>query len=370
LGAQLGVNLLADIIGNGPAPTTLTVEEISEAVQARLEAGDDLPAVRVLVKKIDLIDMAMTAWGNSEDARFRQLQTELAAHPQLVVQGVVDALDPRLYAIEQNTGKILQIIQPKTRGDQTHGQPLEDGTGSSQPLVPNPFGDVGRLTDPTRFWGREELLRRIFEELDKGVNLSLVGEAQIGKSSILSMICHFGQERMHTITDGLIYLSLEEVDDEEEFYDALCDRLGIASFRGYRLTRALQGKRHVLCIDEVEKLGWDHFGFTRTVRSHLRGLADGADAPLKLVVASRSPLTHLFPDSPELDSPLAGVCHQIDVEVFTPYEARSFLEQRLASTGMIFGSAHIDSLLVQSGGHPGQLQRAAADLYRQLSLST
>ncbi len=33
------------------------------------------------------------------------------------------------------------------------------------------------------------------------------------------------------------------------------------------------------------------------VRSHLRGLTDGPDSPLNLVIASRSPLSHLFPDS-------------------------------------------------------------------------
>lgn len=118
--------------------------------------------------------------------------------------------------------------------------------------APNPFGDVGRITDPVRFWGREELLRRIFEELDKGVNLSLVGEAQISKSSVLSMIHHFGPQRMHTPMNGFIYLSLEGVDDEDEFYAALCERLGIETCRGYDLTRALRRQRYVLCIDEAE----------------------------------------------------------------------------------------------------------------------
>ena len=44
LSAQLGVNLLADIIGDRKPPPSLTVEEIADAVQQRLERGDDLPA--------------------------------------------------------------------------------------------------------------------------------------------------------------------------------------------------------------------------------------------------------------------------------------------------------------------------------------
>ena len=233
------------------------------------------------------------------------------------------------------------------------------------PPAPNPFGDVGRITDPARFFGREALLRRIFEELSKGVNVSLVGETQVGKSSILSMVCHWGPERVHSTSQAFAYLSLEWVDDEDDFYAALCDALGVATCRGFQLTRALRGRRVVLCLDEMEKMGWD--GFTRRVRSHLRGLADGPAAPLKLVVASRSPLARLFPDAPELDSPLAGICRPLDVGPFPPAEARAFLTERLRGTGVRFAAAQVYDLLADSGGHPARLQRAAADLYRQLT---
>ena len=52
LGAHLGVNLLADIIGSRPAPSTLTVEQITEALQTRMEAGDDLPAVSAFIDEL------------------------------------------------------------------------------------------------------------------------------------------------------------------------------------------------------------------------------------------------------------------------------------------------------------------------------
>ena len=231
--------------------------------------------------------------------------------------------------------------------------------------IPNPFGDTGRITDPDRFFGREELLRQIFEELGKGVNLSLVGESQVGKSSLLSMVCALGPERMSLPPETFAYLSLEWVDDEDDFYEALCDALGIETCRGYQLTRALRGKRYVLCLDEIEKMTWD--GFTVRLRSHLRGLADGPAAPLKLVVASRSSLVHLFPDSPELDSPLAGICRQLDMGPFPPDVARAFLAHRLRGTGVTFTESEISALLAETSGHPAKLQRAAADLYRRKS---
>jgi len=228
----------------------------------------------------------------------------------------------------------------------------------------SPFGDPGCITDPDRFFDREELLRQIFEELRKGANLSLVGESQIGKSSLLSMVRALGPERMGMPSEAFVYLSLQWVDDEDDFYEELCKELGVETCRGGKLTRALRGKHYVLCLDEIEKMAWDSLGFTVRVRGHLRGLADGPAAPLRLVVASRSPLARLFPDSPELDSPLAGICLQKDVGPFPPDVARAFLAQRLRGSGVAFTEGEIGALLAETGGHPAKLQRAAADLYR------
>ncbi len=229
-------------------------------------------------------------------------------------------------------------------------------------VAPNPFGKTGRIADPVHFFDRELLLRRIFEELRKGVNLSLVGESQVGKSSLLAQVCAAGPESLGLPAEAFAYLNFEWVHDEEDFYLALADALQLPEpLRGYKLTRALGARRHILCLDEIEKMAWD--GFTVHLRSQLRGLADGPAAPLKLVIASRSPLARLFPDSPELDSPLAGICLHLDVGPFSPDVARAFLAARLAGTGITFTEAEIARLLAETGGHPARLQRAAADLY-------
>ncbi|MBN1936356.1 MAG: CHAT domain-containing protein [Anaerolineae bacterium] len=226
--------------------------------------------------------------------------------------------------------------------------------------APNPFGVIGRITDPAHFFGHEDLLRQVFEELSKGVNVSLVGESQTGKSSILSMVCALGPERLNLPPERFAYLSLAVVDNEDEFYEALCDLLHVESCRGFKLTRALRGRRHILCLDEFEKMNWD--GFTIKVRSQLRGLADGADAPLKLVIASRQPLARLFPDSPEQGSPLAGICRTLDVRPFSA-AARTFLLNHLQGTSVTFTEDEIANLIAQTGGNPAKLQQAAAELY-------
>jgi hypothetical protein len=229
----------------------------------------------------------------------------------------------------------------------------------------NPFGKMGRIEEPDLFFDRKELLRQTFEELNKGGNISLFGESQIGKSSLLSMICKLGSERMKLPPENFVSISMEWVEDEEDFYETLCEELQIETCRGGKLRRALRGKRYILCLDEFEGMKWK--GFTVKVRSYLRGLADGSTAPLRLVIASRSPLHHLFPDSPELMSPLAGICHQLDVNPFPPDVARDFLQQRLHGTGITFTEQQIHDVITKTGGHPAKLQDEAAKLFRELT---
>jgi hypothetical protein len=228
----------------------------------------------------------------------------------------------------------------------------------------NPFGITGRITKPVDFFDREELLRLVFEELAKGCNLSLVGEPQIGKSSILGMVYLWGSERLKPPPDGLIYLDLQTIHDENAFFEELCYETGVPTERKNSLVRELRGRRYILCLDEMEVLT-DEECFPPRVRSKLRGLSDGADAPFKLVTASRSPLAQLFPDSPKMRSPLD--IPPTNVLPFSREVAANFLKHRLKDTGITFTPTDIDNLINHSGGHPATLQRIAADLYRRLA---
>lgn len=229
----------------------------------------------------------------------------------------------------------------------------------------NPFSDTGRITDPKRFFGREQLLRQLFEELSKGSNRSLVGDAQVGKSSILWMVCKLGPESLQLPPEAFIYLDMRNVYNEQEFFEYLCDELRIEACRGYKLRRKLRDKRYILCIDEVDNMAREE-QFTGQERAELCGLADGADMPLTLLIASQKSLKDLFPDSPLRTSPLAGICQQIDVRPFSADEARRFLMHRLEGTGVSFSESQIQELIAKSEGYPGYLQSLAADLYRCL----
>jgi hypothetical protein len=236
-------------------------------------------------------------------------------------------------------------------------------------VLANPFGDRGCIRDPARFFDRDELLRRIFEELGKGSSLSLVGETQIGKSSLLAMICHKGPETLQLSSEQFCLLDLQGIGDENEFFEALCEVLALPqTLRGWKLGRALRqrGQRYVVCLDEIEQMVVNSHGFPGAARTELRGLADGSEAPLSLVIASRSPLESLFEDDPRSTSPLAGLCGApLRVHPFSLAITQQFLRERLKGNAIQFSLADGERLHQQSKGHPARLQAAAADLYRQ-----
>lgn len=232
----------------------------------------------------------------------------------------------------------------------------------------NPFNDKGCIQDPDRFFDRKPLLHELLSGLNRGCNYSLVGDTQIGKSSILWRICHhIGSEALNLERDNFIYLDMQTIHDENQFFNALCDRLKIAPpCRGFELERQLRGERYILCLDEIEKM-IDRNNFSGNEQTELRGLSDGTTTPFSLVIASRTPLSQLFPDSSERTSPLYNICHPIKVTPFSDRIARDFIEHRLQDTGVTFTEDQINELINRSQGNPARLQEYAAHLYYQLT---
>ncbi|MBE9039711.1 ATP-binding protein [Oscillatoriales cyanobacterium LEGE 11467] len=229
----------------------------------------------------------------------------------------------------------------------------------------HPFGDKGCIRDPRRFFDRRELLEQLFEGLARGCSQSIVGESEIGKSSVLWAICSKGPQRLQLPDKAFIMLGMECIYDEQEFWDTLCEQVGIKDRRDFMRKTKLQNRRYILCLDEIEAFT-DEKRFPPHVLSFLRGVADGDRTPLTLVIASRSPLQKLFPDLPERTSPLANICKQHRVGVFPPEIAREFLHSRLRDTNVTFSEDQIASLLAESGCHPAKLQERAAQLYDRL----
>ncbi len=273
----------------------------------------------------------------------------------------VERIEGNTEALLEGQNKILAAIQRKNRWQPPDVSSEHAASVTVLPVSHNPFRPLsGRITDPKRVFDRKTELRDALGYLRAGSSVVFVGNSGMGKSSLLTVLA----ERVPAdLGREVASLDLQPLQDEDDFYAALCEALGVPEARGYRLTRSLRGKRILLILDEIEKITWD--GFTRNLRATLRGLAEGDDAPLKLALAARTPLDRLFPDSEGDTSPLAGICQQIDVRPWDAATACDYLRARLQGTGVRFAPAEIERLLVNSAGHPQRLTRLAFDLYQR-----
>jgi hypothetical protein len=231
-------------------------------------------------------------------------------------------------------------------------------TISDNPFIPQ----TGKVDDPQLFFGREREIKRVFEVLNSNDSVALIGEEGIGKSSLLSTICQQAKNLLFSPRPP-IYLDLNGVRDQDDFYAALCEEVGIPQSDGHSLYRALKKHRVLLAIDNVGKMTRE--GFTREVRDNLRGLAEGQNAPLKLIVAASKPLDKLFNDSQDevKTSPFSGIFQSENIKPWDEVIARAFIKARLAMTSVRFTEEEISQLVQESKGHPRRLMQLCYQNY-------
>lgn len=257
-----------------------------------------------------------------------------------------------------HTKKLPYITAPEAN---TISSELPNNTGSE--LKQNPFTPfTGRVEEKHLFFDREREIRRVFEVLNSGSSVVLIGEEGIGKSSLLWMINQQAKNFLKSERQP-IFLDLNLLHNESQFYSDLCHEIGIPESKDYQLTRNLRSRKILLAIDNVGKLTSE--GFTRNIRDYLRGLAEGSNAPLKLILAATEPLNNLFKDSQEQGntSPLAGICQEEHIHPWNEATMRAFITNRLARTSVSFTEEEIIQLIQESGGHPRKLMQLCYRTY-------
>ncbi len=312
--------------------------------------------------------------------KYKQIANSLGydeGHIKNIGQDILKAIKKQL-GESVNKTTLRRVLERRMQEDITEAPATNESFLTEHPpqqqwedtpmISTNPFNDKGSIQDPDRFFNREPILHELLSGLSRGINYSLVGDTQIGKSSILWRICHhIGSQALNLERDNFIYLDMQTIHDENQFFNELCDLLKIdPPCRGFELKRQLRGQRYILCLDEIEKM-IDKNNFSGNEQTELRGLSDGTNAPFSLVIASRTPLSQLFPDSPERTSPLCNICHQFKVKPFSNQIAHNFIAHRLQDTGVTFTEDKINELINRSQGHPARLQEYAAHLYYQLT---
>ena len=230
-----------------------------------------------------------------------------------------------------------------------------------------PFSDIGRIQSDDRFFNREEILEDIIYHLKSQWNIALVGEQKIGKSSLLLKICRAAPSQLNLDPDQVVYLNMELIHSETVLFQQLCKKIGVEPCRGYELLEATQGKKYIVCIDEVEKMKSPE-KFSGDERGELRGLADGEDMPFTLITASRMPLEELFPDDAYSPSPFFNIFQTFQVTGFSEKTTTQFLKKRLENSPVQFTQSQIKSLFQESQGNPAKIQKLAHALYKNILL--
>lgn len=257
----------------------------------------------------------------------------------------------------------------RARQENNRDTDLSNNVGKSQlqpkQIPKNPFNPlVGKVVDKNSFFGRVEELNWIFDTLNEGSSVAIIGAMGIGKSSLLWAIKEQASERLQ-IPRLPIYIDMSQVTNENDFYDSLCSQVKIDTIKGYSLTRALENhnNKFLLLLDGIENMAWE--GFTNPVRNQLRGLANDTNPPLRLVVAASKALDILFPDSSNMTSPFKGVCREEKISLWSEQVIRQFIRARLELTPMEFTETEILQIIAQSRGCPRDLMRLCHDLYKK-----
>lgn len=213
----------------------------------------------------------------------------------------------------------------------------------------NPFVAGPKLQNPQLFVGREEELQAILSRMSgvQPTSVNIVGEPQIGKSSLLYYFSLIWWERITTPGKYVvIYISLKKAhcQREENFYKIVAQNLLSCSAVQAKpilnqflkqkpldrigFSRAItefenQGLLPVLCLDDFENLLKYPKEFDNGFYDNLRSLMD--NNVLMLILASCETL-NVYADKYRFVSRFFNVGHVIKLGEFTPDEATEFTQ--------------------------------------------
>ncbi len=227
----------------------------------------------------------------------------------------------------------------------------------------NPFAGAGALGDETQIVGRDWEQRRLWDRLRLGGNLTIIGPARSGKTTLLNLIAEKAREQIdsETVVVSLtIYQDLRRTDAEKELIGIL------GTGKRKPLQMLLRGRHIIVLLDDMGRLNRDERGME--VRQWLRGLSHHRThgTVIQLVASSQRPLHDIFSQDRPIDgSPLHDSMRDlIELRPFTEIEARRFIAARLQKTP--FREHEFEPVLANSLV-PGMLQDSCRDLYDVLS---
>jgi hypothetical protein len=215
----------------------------------------------------------------------------------------------------------------------------------------NPFTERGRITDPSRFAGRWSELSLLFERLEAGRPVLVVGSPGIGKSSLLTHVTQAAAVNLELPDLRAYYLDLRSAASADEIYRTVSNALSRPGDTLAALELALLEARTpvLLCLDNAQRPLAEGWGVV--LLESLARMARGA--ALFLVVATEG-------TPPLLSEPFA----LIRLGALAQTEVRLLVEAYLDEDMVAFTPAELRQLIELSAAHPAYVQRAAFHLYQ------
>lgn len=250
-------------------------------------------------------------------------------------------------------------------------QPGNPQLGNPQPG--NPYYDLAAIQRPEMFFGRSQILRRVYSAIANKQCISLVGSRHIGKSSVLSCM-RFPQMQRQFEYDlsrhVLVFIDLREYlhKTSQDFFSAVSEQIVLYS-RKQQLELALhtQGGEYEFghLLDQIQEQGFhpvllmDAFdnvtrnkAFDPEFFSFLRAQA----RKVSYVTASLAPLSEVCHRDIQ-NSPFFNIFGTCFVEALTPHEAQALVQEPAQRAGLPFTQSETAWILKQAGRHPFFLQR-------------
>ena len=92
-------------------------------------------------------------------------------------------------------------------------------------------------------------------------------------------------------------------------------------------------------------------------------MAEGNNAPLRLVIAAHKPLSQLFNDSIGIVSPFENVCIEESISAWDEPTIRNFINYHLQNNSISFTEAEINQIISDTKGHPKRVMNLCYQIY-------
>jgi hypothetical protein len=238
----------------------------------------------------------------------------------------------------------------------------------------NPYFAKAKLHDPEMFFGRQDLLRRVYETVTHRQSVSILGPRGIGKSSFLwyaslpdvqtqfpfdlsrhifvlldlrNYLNKTCEDFFHKVSQAIIAvgkrrgLTLHSDDNGEDEFSSILDQA------------EEQGFFPVLLLDAFDKITLnEHFDpeFFEFLRAH------ASTGLVTYITATISPLYEVCHRG-IAGSPFFNIFYTYKMQALTPEEARGLITIPAVQAGMPFTSDEVELIFQLAGWHPFFIQR-------------